>query len=53
MADVLATADLLHRLIEISTGYGVLRLSELLALPERLSPMPLSARGTAGCFTAA
>jgi len=47
MADVLATADLLHRLIEISTGYGVLRLSELLALPERLSPMPLSARGTA------
>lgn len=54
MADVLATADLLHRLIEISTGYGVLRLSELLALPERLSPMPLRARGTiAGSFTAA
>jgi DNA polymerase-3 subunit epsilon len=54
MADVLATADLLHRLIEISTGYGVLRLSELLALPERLAPMPLAARGTvAGGFTAA
>lgn len=54
MADVLATADLLHRLIEISTGYGVLRLSELLALHERLSPMPQQARGTiAGSFTAA
>lgn len=54
MADVLATADLLHRLIEISTGYGVLRLSELLALPERLSPMPLTAKGAiAGSFTAA
>jgi DNA polymerase-3 subunit epsilon len=54
MADVLATADLLHRLIELATGYGVLRLSELLTLPERLSPMPLGSRGTiAGSFTAA
>jgi DNA polymerase III subunit epsilon len=54
MADVLATADLLHRLIELATGFGVLRLSELLALPERLPPMPLESRGTAaGSFTAA
>lgn len=42
LADALATADLLHRLIETATGYGVLRLGELLALPERLAPMPSS-----------
>ena len=40
LADALATADLLHRLIEAATGYGVLHLGELLALPERLAPMP-------------
>jgi DNA polymerase-3 subunit epsilon len=54
MADVLATADLLHRLIELSTGFGVLRLSQLLSLPDRISPMPLESRGAiAGSFTAA
>jgi DNA polymerase III subunit epsilon len=31
LEDVLATADLLHALIEIATGYGVLRLGDLLA----------------------
>ena len=31
LADVLATADLLHALIERATGYGVLRLGDLLA----------------------
>ena len=40
LADALATADLLHRLIEVATGYGVLHLGELLALPGRLAPMP-------------
>ena len=40
LADALATADLLHRLIEAATGYGVLCLGDLLALPERLAPMP-------------
>ncbi|HAM02664.1 MAG TPA: hypothetical protein DCQ30_10650 [Acidimicrobiaceae bacterium] len=46
LADALATADLLHRLIEGATGYGVLRLSELLALPYRLAPIPVSAAGS-------
>ena len=40
LADALATADLLHRLIEAATGYGVLHLGELLELPGRLAPMP-------------
>ncbi|MHB8328613.1 MAG: exonuclease domain-containing protein [Acidimicrobiales bacterium] len=31
--DVLATADLLHRLIEEAAGYGVLRLGDLLEVP--------------------
>ena len=31
LEDVLATADLLHALIERATGYGVLRLSDLLS----------------------
>lgn len=53
MADVLATADLLHRLIEIATGYGVLRLDDLLALPDRLAPLPTAAKAGPGCFTAA
>ena len=44
--DALATADLLHRLIEAATGYGVLCLGDLLALPDRLSPIPLSAVGS-------
>jgi len=46
LADALATADLLHRLIEAATGYGVLRLGELLALPDRLAPIPVSAAGS-------
>jgi DNA polymerase-3 subunit epsilon len=37
--DALATADLLHRLIEAATGYGVLHLGDLLALGERVAPM--------------
>lgn len=45
LADVLATADLLHRLMETAAGYDVLHLGELLALPERLAPIPLSAAG--------
>ncbi len=53
MADVLATADLLHRLIEVATGYGVLRLGDLLALPERLAPLPGASRAGPGCFSAA
>ena len=40
--DVLATADLLHRLIERATGYGVFLLSDLLALAS--SPILPSAR---------
>jgi DNA polymerase-3 subunit epsilon len=46
LADALATADLLHRLIEVATGYGVLRLGDLLALPERLAPMAVAAAGS-------
>lgn len=46
LADVLTTADLLHRLIEVATGYGVLHLGELLELPARLAPIPLSAAGS-------
>jgi DNA polymerase III subunit epsilon len=32
--DVIATADLLHRLIEDATGFGVLRLGQLVELPQ-------------------
>jgi DNA polymerase III subunit epsilon len=32
--DVMATADLLHRLIEDATGFGVLRLGQLVELPQ-------------------
>lgn len=39
LADALATADLLHRLIEAAAGFGALQLGALLALPERLAPM--------------
>ncbi|MHB8680905.1 MAG: exonuclease domain-containing protein [Acidimicrobiales bacterium] len=39
LADALATADLLHRLIEAATGFGVLRLIDLLEVPDRLAPM--------------
>lgn len=46
LADALATADLLHRLIEAATGYGVLHLGELLTLPDRLAPIPVSAAGS-------
>jgi len=45
LADALATADLLHRLLEQAAGYGVTRLGELLELPERLPvrrPVPAS-----------
>jgi DNA polymerase III subunit epsilon len=45
LADALATADLLHRLIEAATGYDVLRLGELLTLPDRLPPIPTDAAG--------
>jgi len=34
MTDVLATADLLHALIERATGYDVFTLADLLALPQ-------------------
>jgi DNA polymerase III subunit epsilon len=44
LADALATADLLHRLIEAAAGYGVLRLGDLLSLPDRLAPMTVAAR---------
>ena len=37
MADVLATVDLLHHLIERASAFGVSRLEELQALPGRLS----------------
>jgi DNA polymerase-3 subunit epsilon len=40
LPDALATADLLHRLIEAATGYDVLSLGDLLALPDRLAPLP-------------
>ncbi|HLX89885.1 MAG TPA: exonuclease domain-containing protein [Acidimicrobiales bacterium] len=40
LADALATADLLHRLIEQATGFGVEHLGELLDLPGRLAPIP-------------
>ncbi len=46
LADALATADLLHRLIEVATGYGVLTLGDLLALPGHLAPMARSAAGS-------
>lgn len=45
LADALATADLLHRLIEQAAGFGAERLGQLLALPDRLAPLP---RATAG-----
>ena len=45
LADALATADLLHRLIEQATGFGVERLGDLLALPDRLDPVPRTAAG--------
>lgn len=45
LADVLATADLLHRLIEAATGYGVLDLEALVNLPGRLAPVPLQGTG--------
>ena len=40
LADALATADLLHRLIEQATSFGVEHLGELLDLPGRLAPIP-------------
>lgn len=40
LSDALATADLLHRLIEQATGLGVEHLGELLDLPARLAPVP-------------
>jgi DNA polymerase-3 subunit epsilon len=43
LADALATADLLHRLIEQAAGFGVERLGGLLALPARLAPLPRAA----------
>lgn len=46
LADALATADLLHRLIESATGYGVMRLGQLLELPERLAPLAVAAAGS-------
>ena len=46
LADALATADLLHRLIEQASGFGVERLGELLALPGRLAPIPRRAAAT-------
>jgi len=38
--DVRATADLLHRLIETATGYGVFVLGELVDLPSTVRPQP-------------
>jgi DNA polymerase III subunit epsilon len=38
LADVLATGDLLHRLIELATGFGVLRLGDLLAFAAAPAP---------------
>lgn len=45
LADALATADLLHRLIEQAAGFGVERLGDLLALPDRLAPLPRASSG--------
>ena len=39
LADALATADLLHRLIEAAAGYGVSTFGELASVPERI-PAP-------------
>jgi DNA polymerase-3 subunit epsilon len=47
LADALATADLLHKLLEQAAGFGVERLGALLALPERLAPMPRPSAGVA------
>ena len=38
LADVLATGDLLHRMIELATGFGVLHLGELLAFAAAPAP---------------
>jgi DNA polymerase III subunit epsilon len=38
LADVLATGDLLHRMIELATGFGVLRLDDLLEFAAAPSP---------------
>lgn len=43
LADALATADLLHRLLEQAAGFGAERLGQLLALPDRLAPLPRAA----------
>ena len=50
LADVMATADLLHRLIEDATGFGVLRLRDLLELPQFI---PVVARRPSRTFGAA
>jgi len=40
LEDVLATGDLLHRLIELATGFGVLHLGELLDFATAPAPGP-------------
>lgn len=52
LADALATADLLHCLLEEAAGYGVASLGDLLAVPERL-PVPDRAARQAGVGSAA
>jgi DNA polymerase-3 subunit epsilon len=47
LADAQCTADLLHRLIEQATGFGVVRLGQLLDLPARLPPLPRADAGAA------
>ena len=48
--DVMATADLLHRLIEDATGYGVFRLGELVALDRTLPTVARSGSGGLGAL---
>ena len=50
LEDVMATADLLHRLIEDATGYGVFRLGELVALDRMLPNVARSRSGALGAL---
>jgi DNA polymerase III subunit epsilon len=50
LEDVMATADLLHRLIEDATGYGVFRLGQLIELGRVLPTVVRSSSGGLGAL---
>lgn len=48
--DVMATADLLHRLIEAATGFGVFRLGQLVELPQFIPTLVRNPSRSLGAF---